>query len=159
MEVYGISAEKPFWDKDNLRPDVMVTDPFQLFPAPGYYDDLAIEAPFVCYAYVDFISEIERQFGAKDIAVDEAYDLMGSVREEYKSNVNLISQSIGNYFDPMTVRKHSESTSSKQVERCLVIEVWVGDNREKRQETPIMVSDGGEGFIPSTDEAADYCTF
>lgn len=155
MEVYGISAEKPFWDKDNLRPDVMVTDPFQLFPAPGYYNDLAIEAPFVCYAYVDFISEIERQFGAKDIAADEAYDLMGSVREEYKSNVNLISHSIGNYSDPMTVRKPSESGVSKQVERCLVIEVWVRDNREKRQETPIMVSDGGDGFLPATDEAGN----
>jgi hypothetical protein len=152
MEVYGISAEKPFWDKDNLRPDVMVTDPFQLFPAPGYYDDLAIEAPFVCYAYVDFISEIERQFGAKDIAADEAYDLMGSVREEYKSNVNLISHSIGNYADPMTVRKASESGVSKQVERCLVIEVWVRDSREKRQETPIMATDGGEGFLPAVDE-------
>ncbi len=150
MEVYGISAEKPYWDHEAERPNVMVTDPFCLFPCPGYYDDLSLEAPYICYAYVDFVSKIESTFKVTGIAKDDAYDLLGTVREEYKSKTTIINQSIGNYADPMSIRKESES--GQGIDKCLVIEVWVRDNREKREETPIMVSDGAEGFIPATDE-------
>lgn len=154
MEVYGISNEKPFWNKDSNAPDVIVHDPFGFFPAPGNYEDLSTEAPYVCYAYVKFLSETEKMFGVAEgkIAKDDAYELLGNVREEYKAKTNLINQSVGNYQDPMTINKRSESSKPKQVDQCLVIEVWIRDNRERREETPVMVEVTPGVFEQAADE-------
>lgn len=153
MEVYGISCEKPYFDHAFNRPDVLITDPFQFFPAPGNYDDLSMEAPYVCYGYVKFISDVEKEFKVSNLDKDEAYDLLGNVREEYKSNTPVINQAIGNYSDPMTIRKPSEGSQTKQMDRCLVIEVWLRDNREVKKETPIMVENENGDMVQATDEA------
>lgn len=129
MEIYGITPEKPYFDKASDRPDIMVTDPFAFFPAPGFYDDLATEAPYCAYLYIDFISKIEKDFNVKDIAAEDAYDLLGTVREDYKPPVRNTGQTIGNYADPMTVKTQSQSNGNKTVERGIVIEVWVRDDR------------------------------
>jgi len=129
MEIYGITPEKPYFDKAADRPDIMVTDPFAFFPAPGFYDDLATEAPYVAYLYVDFTSKIEKDFNVKDIAAEDAYDLLGTVREDYKPPVRNAGQTIGNYSDPMTVKSQAQTEGNKAVERGIVIEVWVRDDR------------------------------
>lgn len=156
MEVYGISAEKPYFDHAFNRPDVMITDPFQFFPAPGNYDDLSMEAPYICYVYVKFISEAEKEFKVSNLDKDEAYDLLGNVREEYKSNTAIINQTIGNYADPMTIRKQSEGSQVKQMDRCLIIEVWLRDNRETKIETPIMVENENGEMAQATDETGKF---
>lgn len=140
MEIYGITLEKPYWDKDRDRPDISLTDPFAFFPAPGNWEKIDEEAPYICFAYVDFISNIEATFNVKNVAHDEAYDLMGAEREDYKSQG--INQTIGNYSDPVTVKKQAES-GHKSIQRGLVIEVWVRDGRT-RSETLKQ---------PATDEA------
>lgn len=129
MEIYGITAEKPYFDKLEDRPDIMVTDPFAFFPAPGYYDDIATEAPYLCYVYTDFISKIENDFGVKDIAPEDARDVLGAAREDYKPVVRSAGQTIGNYADPMTIRSQLQSDGDKTVQRGIVIEVWLRDYR------------------------------
>jgi hypothetical protein len=139
MEIYGITPERPFWDRDKDRPDIMPTDPFCVFPAPGNWDNLAEEPPYVCFAYVGFVSLIEDFYGVKDIAKEDAYDLLGLVRETYKPQGYGTAETIGNYSDPMTIHK-TEGNEIKSLERCLVIEVWVRDNstRTEKAMNPIM---------------------
>jgi hypothetical protein len=145
MEIYGITPERPFWDKDKDRPDIMPTDPFCLFPAPGNWENLAEEPPYVAFAYVGFVSLIEGFYGVKDIAKEEAYDLLGLERETYKSQGYGTKETIGNYSDPMTIKSHSDS-DIKSLERCLVIEVWVRDNRKREEKVtnPIINEATGE---------------
>jgi hypothetical protein len=135
MELYGLTSEKPYWDKLKDRPDIMVTDPFALFPCPGNWDDMSEDAPYVCYAYVDFISKIEADFGVKDIAPDDAYELMGAEREDYKPQGYGNQQSIGNYADAMTVNKKDQASGSKSMQRCLVIELWIRDGRKVKKKS------------------------
>lgn len=132
MEVYGLTSEKPFWDKSKDRPDIMITDPFSFFPAPGNWENIAEEAPYICYAYLGFVSKVEAEFEVTGIAKDEAYDLLGSVREDLKPPAyGGQNQTIGNYADPMTVVRPGEGGVAKTIERCLVIEIWLRDDRTK----------------------------
>lgn len=146
MEVYGITEEKPFWDKEKDRPDIMVTDPFAFFPAPGNWDNLAEEAPYVCYAYIDFVSKVEAEFGVTGIAKDEAYELLGTQREDFKAPAYASqNQSLGNYTDAMNVvMPGGEGGGSKTVDRTLIIEVWLRDAQTKTNITqePILDENG-----------------
>lgn len=146
MEIYGIVPEKPYWDKSRKEPNIAVTDPFAFFPAPGMYDDMSTELPFCSFAYIDFVASAEREFGVKGIAEDNAYELLGVEREKYKAdNYNVAQQRVGNYEDPMTRVNLADRTSSdRKIERCLIIEVWVRDPREKsvREEYPMLDEEG-----------------
>jgi len=158
MEIYGITPEKPFWDKERSEPDIMVTDPFGFFPAPGNWDDISTEAPFVCFPYLDFVDKIEKDFDVKGVAQEDAYELLGVEREKYKAdNYQVAQQRIGNYDDPMTrVSKTDKAASDKKIKRGLIIEVWVRDTRIRtvKEDLPPEVDDQG-GFhtaIPLTDD-------
>ena len=151
MELYGITIEKPSWNKTARSPAIAVIDPFAFFPAPGNWSssELTTKTPYLCYAYIEFVSEMENFYNVKDIAPDEAYDLLGSVREEYKNQVS--RQSIGNYADPMTIVS-GKAISDKKIERCLVIEVWIRDNRTTTETTtePVLNKMTGEPVIDDT---------
>ena len=138
MELYGITIEKPSWNKTARSPAIAVVDPFAFFPAPGNWSggELSTKTPYICYAYIEFVSEMENFYNVKDIAPDEAYDLLGSGREEYKTN-------------PMT----GKTSSDKKIERCLVIEVWIRDNRTTTETTTEPVLD--EMGEPVIDEKGD----
>lgn len=153
MEIYGITPEKPYWDKDRKEPNIMVADPFSFFPAPGLYDDISTEAPYSCFAYLDFVDSVEKDFGVKGIAQEDAYELLGVEREKYKAdNYSAVQQKIGNYADPMTkVSQSDRIASDKKIERCLIIEVWVRDKRTQTVKEEHEVVDE-EGF-PVVDEA------
>jgi hypothetical protein len=152
MEIYGITGERPLWDKQKDRPDIDITDPFCVFPAPGYYEKIDEEAPYICFAYVDFVSKIESLYGVKNVAPEAAYDLTGREREEYKAEGYGVNQSIGNYAGPMTVKK-TETPEDKTLERCLVIEVWLRDSGAVRTETPIInAATNGQALDPITQE-------
>jgi len=150
MEIYGVVPEKPSWDKKARQPAIAVVDPFAFFPCPGNWaaDEIATKCPYICFAYVEFVSEMESFYNVKDIAPDDAYDLMGSVREEYKSQSHA-SQSIGNYADPMSVRSNKGQAGDKKVQRCLVVECWIRDGStktEKSSSVPVMVGEEGNEF-------------
>jgi hypothetical protein len=156
MEIYGITPEKPSWDKKTKRPAIAVVDPFQFCPAPGNWenDEISTKCPYICYAYLEFVSEMESFFNVKDIAPEDAYDLLGVVREEYKSQSGS-GQSIGNYADPMTVRRDKGETSDKKIQRCLVVEVWIRDGRTKTEKTSEPIINEATG-MPEMDEAGGF---
>lgn len=145
MEIYGIVPEKPSWDKNSKSPAIDCLDPFAFFPCPGNWegDEINTKCPYICYAYLDFVAEVEGESwpdhpnGVKDIRANEAYDLMGGIREKYNQVSKSNSSSIGNYADPMTVRTSSDSSSpqEKKLERCLIIELWCRDSRTKTIDT------------------------
>ncbi|MFZ2809472.1 MAG: hypothetical protein WAZ60_24065 [Desulfosalsimonadaceae bacterium] len=146
MEIYGCTPEKPSWDKGARKPAIAVMDVFQFLPAPGNWspDEISTKCPYICFAYLEFVSEMEDFFSVKDISPDEAYDLMGTVREEYKPQ-GQDSQSVGNYADPMSVRSNKGSATDKKIERCLVIEVWVRDGRIKNETVKYPATDQETG--------------
>lgn len=154
MEIYGFVSEKPAWDKNLSQPTIALNDPFAFFPAPGLYEDLDTDMPFMCYVYLRYVSEVEKEFGVKDIVPDEAYDLLGTVREEFKgSGYGPIDQSLtGTYDDPYTKKSGTESGSvDKKLERCLVKEIWVRDRSTKKvsEEHPVINPETG---MPEMDE-------
>lgn len=152
MEIYGITIEKPAYDKDDRQVTINVTDPYQFFPAPGNWGDkISTEAPYVCYLSLEYVSTIESDFKVKDIAADEAYELLGMEREEtVKAGSNI---PLGNYADAMVISsKQDEAVDDKKVQRGLLIEVWVRDNREETKTTmmPTLGDDGAPLVDPQT---------
>ena len=155
MEIYGHTGEKPFWDKSKDNPDIDVIDPFQVFPAPGYWENISEDAPYIAFAYVKFVSDIESFFGVTNVQEDEAYELMGTEREKFKGEgYGAQNTTIGNYSDPMTITT-SGKTQDKSLKRCLVIEVWVRDNSftTKKERRP-FVDPGTEEVV--LDEETGY---
>lgn len=140
MEIYGITVEKPVWVKSQHQPDILVTDPFSFFPAPGNWENISEEAPYICFAYLDFVEKVKDEFGVTGVLAENAYDLLGASREEHKTT---IQPKTGNYADALIPTKKTD-TSDKKIERCLIIEVWVRDNRERteKEETPVLDEQG-----------------
>ena len=149
MEIYGITIEKPVRDPSTNQPDILITDPFSFFPAPGNWSDLAEEASYVCFAYLNYVSKIESDFNVKEIASDEAYDLMGQNREDFKpQNFDTQRQTIGNYADPMSIVSKQGSTADKKIERGIIIEVWVRDSRETTETlTQPLLDENGQQVV------------
>jgi hypothetical protein len=130
MEIYGITTEKPSWDKSVGSPSITVNDPYSFYPAPGYFEDIGVEAPFLTYAYLKYVDVTEKEFGVKDLVSEEAYELLGTAREEYKgTGYGPMDQSLtGKYADPMVKTNIGSGGSvDKKLERCLVKELWVRD--------------------------------
>ena len=155
MEIYGITVEKPAWNKEQERPDIVVTDPYGFYPAPGFYEEFDLEAPFISYAYLKYIDKVEAEFNVKNLVPDEAYDLLGTVREEYKGQSGAIPNTgySGVYEDPLISAGISsdQGASDRKLERCLIKEVWVRDGRTKTvtEEHPVIDPDTG---MPQVDE-------
>lgn len=153
MEIYGITTEKPCWNKDIDQPDILVTDPFAFFPAPGYWDNLQEEAPYVCFVYLDYVAKMEAMFKVEGIASEDAYDLLGTKREDYKPASFGGDQTIGNYATAVTTdNRFGKAGNEKPVQRCLVIEVWVRDNREIEQSmaVPMIEPESGQPMMDET---------
>jgi uncharacterized protein (UPF0297 family) len=146
MEIYGPTIEKPVRNPSSNQPDILITDPFSFFPAPGNWEKIDEEAPYICYAYLGYVTEIEHDFNVKDIMPEEAYELMGQTREGFKAqNYNAANQSVGNYADPMTVvQKQGQNVPDKKIQRGIIIEVWLRDNRAKEEKTtqPLLDENG-----------------
>lgn len=155
MEVYGITIEKPAWDKEHNRPNVAVSDPYAFFPAPGFFEDIDTDMPFLTFAYLKFIKATEAEFKVEGLVPDEAYDLLGTVREEYRGTgyAPLDVSLTGKYQDPMTkATTAAHGSTDKKMERCLVKEVWVRDYREKTVSEEHIATDPETGG-PLLDEA------
>lgn len=157
MEIYGITVEKPAWNKDLECPNIAISDPYAFYPAPGFYEDIDTDMPFCTFAYLKYIKATEAEFKVENLVADEAYDLLGTVREEYKGTgcVSLDVSLTGKYQDPMTKAGTSgRGASDKKLERCLVKEVWVRDYRTKTVSEEHPVIDPGTG-MPSLDEQGE----
>ena len=122
MEIYGIALEKPFWNKQKQMPGNLLTDPFAFFPAPGNWHNISEDAPYICYAYQDFIYKIEQDYGVTGIKSEDAYTLLGTEREEsynyFKSSIHGIRGG--------TVHSTTTAYDSK-TELGLIKELWLRD--------------------------------
>jgi len=157
MEIYGITLEKPGWNKEQECPNIFISDPYTFYPAPGFYENIDTDILFASFTYLKYIKAIESEFGVENIVPDEAYDLLGTVREEYKGTgcTNLDVSLTGKYQDPMTkAGTSSKGASDKKLERCLVKEVWIRDYRKKTvsEEHPVI---DPETEMPEMDEAGE----
>lgn len=158
MEIYGLTIEKPVWLKDQHRPDILITDPYSFFPAPGNWSNISEEAPYICYAYLDYTDKTEKEYGVTGILQDDAYDLLGAVREEYQPNSGV--SHIGNYEDALIPSRTKYEESDKKVERCLILEVWVRDKRIKTvtNDTPVTDESGMQAMNESGDPLFERIT-
>ncbi len=150
MEIYGIAIEKPFWDKDSKQPNILPSDPFAFFPAPGLYEDISEEAPYVCFAYLERTDKIEADFGVKDILEDDAYEMLGTVREDFKKV--RAQDRTGNYEDALVPARKRRDGADREVERGLIIEVWVRDRRTKKNKTEIPNIETGDVRVYTDDD-------
>jgi hypothetical protein len=157
MEIYGITTEKPAWNKEQECPSIAIGDPYAFYPAPGFYEDLDTDIPFLTFAYLKYIDAVESEFKVENLVADEAYDLLGTVREEYRGTgcTNLDVSLTGKYQDPHTKAGTSGGgASDKKLERCLVKEVWIRDYRTETITEEHPVVDPGTG-MPEMDEAGE----
>ena len=122
MEIYGIGIEKPFWNKTKQMPGTLLTDPFAFFPAPGNWHNISEDAPYICYAYQDFIYKVEQDYDVTGIRSEDAYTLLGAEREEshnyFRSSIHGIRGG--------TVHSVTTAYDSK-TELCLIKEIWLRD--------------------------------
>lgn len=87
-EVYGVTIEKPFWNWKTGTPDTATVDPFSFFPAPGYWEDITLDAPYACHAVPVQVAALKKQYGVSDVSADDIYHDLGLDREEYASAVH-----------------------------------------------------------------------
>ena len=154
MEIYGITIEKPIRNPTTNQPDIMITDPFSFFPAPGNWFNIAIDAPYICYIYQEYVSKIESTYGVDNIASDDTYFKTSQSRESIKSSNNRTFR-VGNYTTPVTVSdRNTNKQSNKETELGVIIEVWVRDNSTiaKNIEVPVFEDDG---ITPQIDESGN----
>lgn len=154
MEIYGITIEKPWYDRPNKRPEITVTDCFSFFPAPGIYEDLSTDLPYMAYAYPELVEVVEKKFGVEGVEPDEIYSVLGEEREENRpipsgTRTGTINAS-GNY----TGTKHP---ANKQVDsreqRALVVELWIRDYSTKKTKVlSEVVEDTGEEIYNEVEE-------
>jgi hypothetical protein len=86
-ETYGVTIEKPFWNSKIKDPDTALLDPFTFFPAPGYWEDITLDAPYAFQAIPQLIPDIKKQYGIDSVAADDIYHDLGLDREEHSSVV------------------------------------------------------------------------
>ncbi|MBW2149202.1 MAG: hypothetical protein JRI22_19530 [Deltaproteobacteria bacterium] len=153
MEIYGIVPEKPVWDKSQASPDILPTDPYGFVPAPGNWPNLDVAPPYICFMYLDYVDKIEKEYNITDVAPDEAYELLGTERESVKPEQSYGNQSVGNYATAMTERTDKGTPSDKKIERGLIVEVWVHDQRTKTETTlEPLFDDQGERLLNDAGE-------
>ena len=158
MEIYGYTPEKPWWDYDKKIPNVSVMDPFAVIPSPGIWNDWAIDMPYVCFIYIDYIDALEAKYGVTGIAVDESYSsVLGQEREEH--NARAITSgtragsrnAYGNYADTMHPISGKSNSSTRQFDKGMVIEIWVrGADGEIKEVNPILDDEGYPMVDPET---------
>ncbi len=149
MEVYGITIEKPYFDFNRrYDADIEIVDMFGFFPAPGLWENLSEDCPYICYAYVDFIDSIESKFNVTGVMPDEAYELLGQEREKYKSATSPDdTASTGRYATPMLPADTAQNSApDRKLERGLIIEVWVRDNSKRKKEV-LTVEEGTDAIV------------
>ncbi|OEU65993.1 MAG: hypothetical protein BA863_03600 [Desulfovibrio sp. S3730MH75] len=157
MEIYGITLEKPAWCKVLESPTISICDPFAFYPAPGFYENIDVELPFGTFVYLKYVDEIEADFKVTGVVADDAYDLLGTVREEYKGTGYgpLDTSLTGKYADPMVKANMGQrGMTDKKLERCLVKEVWIRDRRTTTvtEEHPVIDPETG---MPELDETGE----
>ena len=128
MEDYGITIEHPYWDYINKEPNIAVMDCFSFFPAPGYYENISTDCPYICNAYAEPIEGVESMFGVEGVEADDVYNILGEEREENRQMpMGSNAQSVNYEGDfKVAVNAKGEVLSIKE-KRALVVQIWIRD--------------------------------
>ncbi len=128
MEIYGATIEKPYWNARLKKGDVAVLDPYSFFPAPGYFEDISRDAPYVCHAYPDQTEAIEQMYGVKGVKPSDVYSLLGEDREDSRPMpANTRPGSSTHYANNANIVHAEFSGRNYRERRALVVEVWLRD--------------------------------
>ena len=136
MQIYGTTLEKGILNIETGEPEIVLVDPFNGFPAPGFkMCNMAL--PYFCE--VDFLAdwEIRGQFGLPEsviIPADADEQLAGTIRQTVRggSPESDTSTHYPTNYAPIPEQTISESLK----EKTMVVEIWVRDNATKKE--PIM---------------------
>ena len=149
MQQYGTTVEKGIFNQETDEPEILMRDPFNIFPEPGYVMcDMDIPKLYD----IDLLEpwEIRAKYGIPDeiiIPSDAEEQLVGSVRETTrggKSDKDMNNHYTSNYasVDGTTV---NESVKGK----TLVVEIWVQDKSTRIEpiiEQQEITDDMGRGL-------------
>jgi len=130
MEEYGVTFEKMVWNTDKETTQTIVMDAFAVLIAPGYWTDIAAEAPYIAFLDAMPIEDIVFKFGveAEDVAISEIYSIMGEDREKSVPDPKGNKSSYVKYSDTFkTAQQAKSSTESIKAGRALVAELWIRD--------------------------------
>lgn len=130
MEEYGVTFEKPIFNIEKKTPQTVVMDAFAVLIAPGYWSDIAGEAPYIAFLDAMPIEDIVYKFTVeeKDIAVSDIYSVMGEDREENVPDAKGNKNSYVKYTDSFKAAQQAKSSKEDiKAGRALVAEVWIRD--------------------------------
>jgi len=127
MEIYGTGIAKHCWNTKEFKPFMVPKDNFAIFPAPGRWEDVATDAPYIIDVYSDYVTNIERRFGVKGVNPDSNLGYLGEDRKEMKPKASAYTAS-PSYYTANDYSVQSQSAYSKSPHnRALVIECWIRD--------------------------------
>lgn len=129
-EIYGISWEKAAWNANIEQPNIIVCDPYAVFPYPGYYEDMAKDCPAISHAIAIDPLIINQQYNTDEkIEISETYTLLGGERED-NTNKNYGMTSATTTVTAGNSGLNQVKTAlngSDDDNKALVVEVWCRD--------------------------------
>ena len=143
METYGITIEHPYWDYNAKKPNIAVLDCFSFFPAPGNYEDISTDCPYVCNAYAEPLEGIEKQFDVEGVEADDIYNILGEDREENRQlpygRGALQEVQYSGSFQPVAYPDHAGLGIRQR--RAMVVQIWVRDYSKETIKVPTITKE------------------
>jgi hypothetical protein len=127
--LYGTTTEKPRFDADKNEACIDITDPFGVFPAPGYTMCNTKDLPYLCFAYFIPVWKIKQLYdvpGDKQIRADAEEVLLGKERESVYGGSKVKGGQQPNL--PSNFAETQRGDWRNQRDEALVVEVWCRDN-------------------------------
>ncbi len=150
MNVYGSTIEKGVYDIASDSAKILLRDPFNFFPAPGY-KLCTMDLPYCCDAEFMDTWKVRQMFEVPDhinIPADAEEVLLGTQRETTRGGRTRRSsaqtRNLPSNYSVVPGFKHGQAMKNK----TLVVEIWIKDH--SMQEVPIM------GSVPVGDEFGNY---
>lgn len=136
FQVYGTTIEKFVFDPKTNSDKVILKDPFNCFPAPGY-TKCTMKLPYFCDADFLYTWDIRQKFEIPEhihIPADANEQLFGKERETTrggKKKISTASNLPSNYAEVGAGDKGHGLEN-----RALVVEIWITDNSV--EEVPVI---------------------
>jgi hypothetical protein len=130
-ETYGVTVEKPFWNSTINSPDTANIDPFTFFPAPGYWEDITLDAPYACQAIPVPVPVLQKQHGIDSVSADDVYYDLGLDREEHSSVVHSSETGRPSGYSGGSLNSMSRDAYGRG-NLALKVEIWIRVNRSEK---------------------------
>jgi hypothetical protein len=152
MEKYGITIEHPTFNQRKMHPEITIIDPYSFFPAPGNWEDISDDPPYICIAYPEFVAAVEKKHSVAGIEPDDTYSVLGEDREDKKPVPSTVNRGTVSYSGTTNDIEQlgKPGTGDIKQAKCLVVEIWLRDETEITIKEPALDDDGNPVF--ATDE-------